>query len=509
MRIEENKGNRAVVYARYSSHNQREESIEGQLRECHTYAEREGLTIINEYIDRGISAKTDNRPSFQQMIKDAESKTFNYIIVYTLDRFARNRYDSAMYKAKLKKCGVRIISATQAISTDPEGIILEAVLEGMAEYYSENLARGVRRGMRENATKCMVNGKAPYGYKRGADGRFEVDHIRAEVVRQVFKLYSEGFLMSEIARKINEQGHKTSAGHPFNNSRISGMLSNKAYIGVYKYDDIEIEGGMPRIVDDDLFNRVQFLRKSNSRPRTKSRQKVDFLLSTKLYCGECGSAMTGDSGTSNAGVTHYYYTCYNHRRHNGCTMKSVRKEWLEDIVIEKTMEKLIDEIIDQIATKVEEITKKESQNEPRLKELKQALREVNKKLLNIQDAIESGMFEGITNERIAALREEKAYYESEIREELKAKPIIRKDDVVLWLSQFKNGDKDSPTFRRNLVDILVSKVIVYNLNPDDRTRKITILFNLSEEFEEDVVEFEKNSRRRVMKIRDVNDWCTS
>ena len=135
----------AVIYARYSSDNQREESIEGQIRECTAYAEKNGITIVKHYIDRAISAKTDNRPEFQQMIKDSDKKLFDIVLVWKLDRFARNRYDSARYKTQLKKNGVKLMSATEIISEGPEGIILESVLEGYAEYYSADLAEKVVR----------------------------------------------------------------------------------------------------------------------------------------------------------------------------------------------------------------------------------------------------------------------------------------------------------------------------------------------------------------------------
>ena len=149
----------AVIYARYSSDNQREESIEGQLRECTAFADKNGITVLRHYIDRAVSAKTDNRPEFQNMIKDSGQKLFDMIIVWKLDRFARNRYDSARYKAQLKKNGVKVVSAIEVISDGAEGIILESMLEGFAEYYSVDLSEKVVRGMTDNALKCMFNGR--------------------------------------------------------------------------------------------------------------------------------------------------------------------------------------------------------------------------------------------------------------------------------------------------------------------------------------------------------------
>ena len=147
----------AVIYARYSSDNQREESIDGQIRECTDYARRENIKIVGTYIDRALSARTADRPDFQRMIHDSEKKLFDAVIVWKLDRFSRDRYDSAFYKRQLRKNGVKLISATEAISDGPEGIILEALLEGMNEYYSAELSVKIKRGHKENALKCMSN----------------------------------------------------------------------------------------------------------------------------------------------------------------------------------------------------------------------------------------------------------------------------------------------------------------------------------------------------------------
>ena len=206
----------AVIYARYSSGHQREESIEGQIRECTNFAKRNGLTIVEHYIDRAISAKTDDRPSFQQMVADSSKKTFDTIIVYTLDRFARNRYDSAVYKAKLKRNGVRVLSAKENITSDPSGIILESVLEGMAEYYSVELAQKVKRGMTENALACRwASGRIPFGYTIDADKHLHPDPALVPIVQEAFEMYAAGAKIVDIARKINSYHVVTGMGNKF------------------------------------------------------------------------------------------------------------------------------------------------------------------------------------------------------------------------------------------------------------------------------------------------------
>lgn len=184
---------KAVIYARYSSDNQREESIEGQLRECKEYAEKNGITILRSYIDRALSAKTDNRPEFQKMVQDSAKGLFDTVLVWKLDRFARNRYDSAHYKAQLRKNGVKVVSATENISDGPEGIILESMLEGMAEYYSAELAQKINRGLRENALKGKNNGgRIPLGYQLGEDRYLKIDPLTAPIVREIYQRYAQG-----------------------------------------------------------------------------------------------------------------------------------------------------------------------------------------------------------------------------------------------------------------------------------------------------------------------------
>ena len=217
----------AVIYARYSTDSQREESIEGQIRECTAYAEKNGFTVVKHYIDRAVSAKTDNRPQFQQMIKDSDKKLFDIVLVWKLDRFARNRYDSARYKTQLKKNGVKLMSATEIISEGPEGIILESVLEGYAEYYSADLSEKVIRGMTENALKGKFTGGAiPFGYTINADRRFEIDPLTAPFVAETFQRYNDGQTMREIRDWLNEKGVKNQRGGLMTFNTIQHMITS-------------------------------------------------------------------------------------------------------------------------------------------------------------------------------------------------------------------------------------------------------------------------------------------
>lgn len=179
--------NRCVIYARYSCERQTEQSIEGQLVDRRKYAERNGLNVVDTYIDRATTATNDNRASFQKMIKDSKKQLFDVIIVWKLDRFARNRYDSAIYKQRLKTNGVRVMSAMENIDDSPEGALMESVLEGFAEYFSRDLSQKVQRGMRETAKKHKITGVIPFGYTRSSENTYIPDPKNSLAVKKSLK----------------------------------------------------------------------------------------------------------------------------------------------------------------------------------------------------------------------------------------------------------------------------------------------------------------------------------
>ena len=471
---------KAVIYARYSSHNQREESIEGQLRKCHAFAEQHNLTVIEEYIDRAISGKTDNRADFQRMIKDSEKGHFSVIIMYTLDRFARNRYDSAMYKARLKKNGIKIYYTEQSISDEPEGIILESLLEGMAEYYSENLSRGVRRGMKENALKCMITGGyMPLGYQKTADKKFEIDPKTAPIVQEIFDLYANGKSQRQIVDILNEKGYRTVKGMPFRLGSISGILVNKKYIGIYSFDDIEIKGGIPAIVDEELFYKVQEMLKKNKRSTGRMKAPMQYLLTGKLFCGHCGSTMVGESGTSQTGTIYNYYKCSDRKKKGNCRKLNEKKEWIERLVVGETVQKILQpEVIDTIAQRVAELAEKEFNDKSRLLSLQDELKSVQTAIRNLLRLVEQGIDTEDVGDRLLDLNSQKADLQKQIAKEENKKPMLSKDRIAFWLTNFvNNGDVDNVEYQQRIIDTLVHRVFVFDT--DDGGRKIVITYNTS------------------------------
>jgi DNA invertase Pin-like site-specific DNA recombinase len=462
----------AVIYARYSSDSQREESIEGQIRECTAFAEKNGITILRHYIDRAFSAKTDNRPEFQNMIKDSGKRLFDMIIVWKLDRFARNRYDSARYKAALKKNGVKVVSATEVISDGAEGIILESVLEGYAEYYSADLSEKVVRGMTDNALKCKFNGGTlPIGYQIDADQHFQIDPLTAPFVLEAFKKYDEGATMTEIRDWLNEQGLKNTRGQPLSYNSVGHLLHNRRYIGEFSYRDVVVPDGIPAIVPQDLFDRVQEKLEKNRKAPARHKAEEDYLLTTKLFCGYCGAYLCGESGTSHTGVTHRYYKCVSVKKRRGCHKKSVRKEWIEDFVVHETMKMVMDDkAIEAIVSMLMDLQDRENVSLPLYE---QQLSETNTAINNLLNAIQQGILTKSTKARLDELEATKEELETKIACEKLAKPKVSAGFMTFWLHRFRKLDVRQKSHRKILIDAFVNAIYLYY-------DKMLITFNYKE-----------------------------
>ena len=465
-----------VIYARFSSHNQSEQSIEGQLQVCHEYAKANGYSVINEYIDRAISGTTDDRPSFQQMIKDAQKRQFQFILVYQLDRFARNRYDSATYKATLKKSGVRVISARENISDDASGVLMEAVLEGMAEYYSVELSQKIRRGMALNAEKGLViGGQICLGY-HVVDKRFIIDSAEADIVRKIFEMYLNRRTMAEIIRYLNDHQVKTSQGNLYNKSSIRRILTNKRYIGIYSYKGKEYTDYVPRIIDDQTFSEVQIMLQKNKKAPARAKAIEDqYLLTTKLFCGHCHCGMVGVSGTSASGRYYQYYQCVTQRQHGDCKKKSVPKDYIEDVVVNNVRKILTPQNIDKIAREAVDLCASERNTES-LKRLQRLLRENESATANLVKAIEAGKAVDVISAQIEKRQLEHADLERQISKEQMSYPEVTLSQVRFFLTQFANGNIDDIKYRQALIDTFVNRIYLFDTD-NGKNKKLTILCN--------------------------------
>lgn len=469
----------AVIYARYSSSGQREESIEGQLRECHEYAKRNGFIIIGEYIDKALTGKTDKRPDFQRMLRDCERGLFQAVICWKMDRFARNRYDSAMYKYKLKKNGVRIFYAKESIPEGPEGIILESVMEGYAEYYSENLSQNVKRGNYDSALELKTIGQTVFGLRKGPDGRFEIDPATAPIVRRIFEEYAAGECAKDIYHRLNEEGYRTVRGGLFNKNSLRRILQNEKYIGVYEFKDIRVEGGIPAIVDKELFDKCQVLVKRYHRAPAAKRDTL-FLLTSKLFCGHCGEPMTGDGGTGKSGQVYNYYTC-NGRRVKKCKKERAKKDWIERLVVDQLVALIhSDEFINEVADRCMEFQQREKDRSA-LNALEARLKDTEAAIKNMLAAIEAGIITPSTKTRLVELEGEKAQIEKGIAKELISDPTLERDQIIYFLEKFRTGDINDPMYRALLVDTFLNSVYLYDddklvlfLNYTGETSKVTL-----------------------------------
>lgn len=467
-----------VLYMRYSSDRQNEQSIEGQHRICKKFCEQMGYNIVDVYIDRALSAFHDTvkRVEFQRMIADSDKRQWQGIVVYKLDRFARNRYDSATYKARLKKNGVRVISATENISDNPEGVLLESVLEGMAEFYSKELSQKITRGMYESAHKCQsIGGTIPLGYKV-ENKKLVIDPLTAPIVQEAFQRYADGETVAAICESFNNRGFKSSRGSAFNKNSFKSMFKNVRYIGTYTYKDFQVENAIPAIIDQDLFDAVQRRLKSNEKAPARTKAVVDYILSQKLFCGHCEMPMTGECGTGRNGK-HYYYICSGKKRFHNCKKKTHRKDDLEYTVAKAAMELLNPETIEYYADLAVKANEEEMSNNTLIPSLEQKIKEIDQSVSRLLTMVEHGAESHALAARLNELEKEKRAAEKRL---LKEKSVVIEFDremVIYWLTKFTEGDINDPEFRRHIIDMLVNCVYVYD-NPDGTT-ELDIAFNLT------------------------------
>ena len=452
----------AVNYLRYSSENQTEQSIEGQMRVCREYAERNGILIVANYIDRAMTGTNDNRPDFQRMIKDSAKREWDYVLVYKFDRFSRNKYETAIYKKALRDNGVKVISATEHIPDSPEGIIFESMLEGYAEYYSAELSQKVRRGMNETRLKGnYTGGHILYGYKK-QDKKLVIDEERAEVVRFIFEQYSIGVYVKNILLELDRRG-VTYKGKPFVRSTVYNILKNEKYAGIYHFNGQIIENMFPQIVPTDIFEKVRAKVQKNH--YGKHSVQVVYLLRNKLKCGYCGQSVNAECGTSQNGEKKYYYKCLG-KKHHRCNKSVIRKDILEKLVLDKIVSELTrPQIMNAIVANLMQIQELQAKEASALNMILKEKRQTDTALNNLMAAIEQGIISNTTNKRLHELESK--------QEELERQILIEKSKLALQLSEdtvrkfYTDALKAEPKL---LIDCLIKEIILY----DD---KIEIYFN--------------------------------
>ena len=453
----------AVAYARYSSAGQRDVSIEQQLMDIRAFAKREGYTIVHEYADHARSGfkNTSARTAFQSMMSAAESGTFDTVLAWKVDRFGRNREDSAIYKGKLRRFGVRVLYAMEPIPEGSAGVLLEGMLEATAEWYSRQLSENVTRGMTDNAHRCLYNGTKILGYRRGPDGRYALHPEEAAVVRHIFDQYAAGYSSSQICRHLNAQGVKTSRGCSWSPESLLRVISNERYTGVYIWGDIRVSDGMPAIIDRSTFEEAQRMKQKTTRHIEQG--AVDFLLTGRAFCGHCGAAMIGDSGTSKDGTRHYYYTCQSRKARKGCPKKALPKNYLESRVVDFVLDFVLsDANIEKTADVIMALQAEEMKSSP-LSAMESEYSEVLKKIDNINDAIAAGIWNASTSARLKALEDEAENLRVSVETlRFSQAQLLDRDRVLFFLHRFTKGDRNDPLLRRHLIDTFINAVYVFD-----------------------------------------------
>lgn len=477
---------RAVIYARFSSDMQREESIDAQVRACCSYCQSKGYLVVGQYVDEAKSGRElTKRDAYNQMLADALEDKFDIIIFHKIDRNSRNELNYYTTKDKLEKLGIRYEYAVQHIDASPEGQMMEGVLVSMAAYYSRNLSKETKKGLNENAYKAQFNGGfAPFGYKI-VDKHYVIDDQEAEAIRLIFDLYVSGHSSKDICCALATKGYTTRNGKHFGKNTIYDIIGNERYSGTYTFnkvprkkggrnmhsksrpdDFIRIEDAIPAIVSKDIFQQAMDRRRINKeRPAFKS--KVNYLLSGKIICGHCGQAMGGHSVTPHKKM-YSYYGCLTKERVplQSCPQKTIRKEEAEQAVLDKIKtEILTPEAFSYIADKMQkkyaaqkgsidkDIARKQSQ-----------LTQAESKRANLYKLVEDGMHDDFTITKIRAAKEAIETLQTEIKTLKKAKQnkILNDREIerAFQLFRQKLNDMSDVESKKLLIDLFLVEVIV-------------------------------------------------
>ncbi len=486
-----------VAYCRYSSEAQRDGySIEAQVRAIKEWAAREGHTVRHFYIDEAKSGTSDNREEFQKMIADAATCTFQAVVVHKLDRFARDRYDSAVYRHKLKEHGVRVVSVLEPLDDSPESVMMEAVLEGMAEYYSRNLSREVRKGQKEAALKGQhTAGLVPYGFALDKDNHYIIVPEEAAVIREIFRKLDAGESIADVARWCVAKGLKTRRGNPIDSYTISRLTANTLLVGRYSFGvngkhgepPVVVENAVEPIVDPDVFWR-QYNRMQSRQLGPRSRHKEeDYLLTGYLFCEHCGRHLYGFKSKSQYDrkdgkqfyVKHMYRCSTKGARATPaqrlapgyvapkCPLRSIEKNALEDFVIGAIHEVLFSgKTLDWFtAEMLVRAGKRKPVNNEKIATYKAELEKLAKQKERLLDLY---LTEGITKPVFASKTHELERREEFIAAELQrltpGVPVaLTADDVKKSLDEFLNSpNADSPEYKKRLLATFVERITVSN-----------------------------------------------
>lgn len=466
-----NDNNLAIAYYRFSSHAQNEASIDQQREAAQNYAAAKGFTIVKEYEDRAISGTTEDRPGFQRMLSEVGKMRPAALIMWKTDRLGRDRYTLAISKKTIRDAGCQIHLVAEAVPTDaPEAVLMEGLLESMAEFYSKQLRQNTIRGMRYNAENGLYNGCKMLGYTVDENKHYVIDPATGPVVQRIFADYASGKSLKTIVDELNEQGIRSSIGGQFTSNSLRRILHNRSYTGVYRYSDIVVPGAIPPLVSDELFEKAQARFDKNKRKGPQIVSGEDgkttvprYWLTGHLFCGNCGGAMQGLSGTSKTGAKYYYYACAEQRRHR-CKKRPVKKELIEWLVVQTLELTLNDsECLASLAVDAAAYHERYYKDAAYIDGLVAEQKENQKALDNLVKAIEKGIFSESTQQRLAVLEaQKKALTEAIETEKLKARMTEDEHSIKAYFQKFANANLKDPEIREMLLDYFIDKIYVYD-----------------------------------------------
>lgn len=473
---------RVALYARFSSDNQRTESIDAQIRAMKAYCQQQHWQIVATYVDEAKSATSDKRPDFQRMIADSAKNLFDIVLVHKLDRFSRDRYDSAIYKSRLKRNKVSIASVLERIDDSPESVIMESMLEGMAEYYSKNLSREVRKGLNENALRCVsTGGRPPLGYDLDEQRHLVVNEHEAEAVKAIFEMFAAGHGYSEIISWLNDHGYTTKSGGMFVKNGLFSILENEKYVGTYVYNRavprkfksaaykgkwkpdeeiIRIPGGCPAIISQELFDKVQNIKAANKRRAGRYYSKEFYLLTGIVFCGICGRRYQGNMRLSGKSKCRFAaYRCETHRAK--CGNKEMNKDYLDAYIISLLREKLFNAraMRSCVAKLNRYIEQYNSGFDEQYEVRKKRLDELSQSLANITAAIEKGIITDSIIQRAEVLESERNEIALDLDSMHRLNPVTFEQYSYL-IDDFRRLPRESSEFRE-FVQTYIRKITVF------------------------------------------------
>ena len=453
-----------VIYARYSSHNQKEESIEQQIAECSDFAAKNGIRIVGIYADKAVSGRSDRRPNFQRMMRDAEKRHFQIVVAYKSNRIARNMLNALQYEARLDLFGIKTLYAKEEFGNTAAGRFALRTMMNVNQFYSENMGEDIKRGMVDNANECKVNGMLPLGYVKSKEGKYAVAPDEAAVVREIFDSFLKDVPVAEIARSLNQRGIRTKLGREWNKNSFHIMLKNDNYIGVYRHSGVVVENGIPPILEREVFAAVQEKLANKKKAAGRRSANGEYLLTGKLFCGYCGSYMIGVSGTGENGTVHNYYQCQKRHAENRCEKKNVRRDFIEKLIARLTQDYILqDETIEWIADSTmsfQAVARRQSG----ITQLERDLADNRKIAKNIMAAIEQGIITETTKARLLEVEGTIRDLERSLSIAKAASQPIERERVVFSLEQMREGNVGSKEHQKKLIDTFVKAVTLW----DDR-----------------------------------------